>query len=237
MSSVNSNSPTLNECTVLGANGFPFSVGSKLNLGFDEQGVHCASSTRTASVNYSELAELNISGPGSVSTGGGFIGGGFGAEGALEGIAIAGVLNLLTSKTTVHTFLTLITNFGELHLHYGGLEPGALRIALAHVFVKLRRLDPVWLESRLAILRAQREAGQISETEFSSATKRLLVSSDWKDPVMEAVELRKLHQTALENGPKGECPNCNAIIPFLSESCPKCKAAFGVGSTWQVTPV
>lgn len=237
MSTADSNNPSLADCTVLGANGFPFAVGSKINLSFDANNAHCTNAARTASFSLAELAELNISGPGSVTSGGGFIGGGFGVDGALEGMAVATVLNLLTTKTKVHTFLTLIANFGELHLHYAGMEPSALRMALAPVYVRLRRLDPVWQESRLKILAAQHSAGLLTDDDLSAAKKRLLVSSDWKDPILEAAELKQLRQAALDGGPKGQCPNCDNIIPLHAESCPKCKAVFGVGSAWQVVPV
>lgn len=36
--------------------------------------------------------------------------------------------------------------------------------------------------------------------------------------------------------PKGMCPNCGATIALTSQTCPKCKAMFGPGSTWTVTP-
>lgn len=147
------------------------------------------------------------------------------------------VLNLLTTKTKVHTFLTLITNFGELHLHYAGMEPAALRMALASVFVKMRRLDPVWQAARLQVLQNQHAAGAIDAEELAAARRRLLTASDWQDPVIEATELKRLQQESLENGPKGQCPNCDSIIPLAVESCPKCKASFGIGSAWKVTPV
>lgn len=230
----------LQECTVLGSNGFPFSVGGKINLAFDEGNVHCLGASRSASFDYVELAELHISGPGTVTNGGGFIGGGFGVEGALQGIAIAGLLNLLTTRSKIHTFLTLITNFGELHLHYGEMEPGALRMALAAVYVKLRRLDPLWIDSRLKVLSAQREAGALTDEQVSAAKHRLLVASEWKDPVAEAKDLELLRnsseQAALLDGPKGTCPNCSNLIAMHADSCPRCKAAFGIGSAWQVIP-
>ena len=237
MATADTNNPSLADCTVLGANGFPFAIGSTIKLSFDANNVHCANAARTATFSLAELAELNISGPGSVTTGGGFIGGGFGVDGALEGMAVATVLNRLTSKTKVHTFLTLIANFGELHLHYAGMEPAALRMALAPVYVHLRRLDPVWQESRLKLLQAQQAAGLLSSSDFAVAKKRLEVTSDWKDPVLEAAEIKRLHQAALESGPKGQCPNCDAVIPLHSEFCPKCKAAFGIGSAWKIVPV
>ena len=230
----------LQGCTVLGVNGFPFAVGGKIDLAFGEHELHCVGDAQRASFSYTELAELNISGPGSVTKGGGFIGGGFGAEGAIEGIAIAGVLNLLTTRSKIHTFITLIANFGELHLHYGEMEPGALRMSLASVYVKLRRLDPAWLESRLKILTIQKEAGSLSEEGFTAARNRLLSTSDWRDPVAEAKDLRLFRDAnlkeAMESGPKGVCPNCDKLIPLHADSCPSCKAAFGVGSAWRVLP-
>lgn len=237
MSTADSNSTTLADCTVLGANGFPFAIGSKVSLGFDANSVHCTNAARTASFNLAELAELNISGPGSVTSGGGFIGGGFGVDGALEGMAVATVLNLLTTKTKVHTFLTLIANFGELHLHYSGMEPSALRMALAPVYVRLRRLDPIWQESRLKVLQTQHATGLLTSEDLDAAKNRLFVASDWKDPTLEAAEIKLLHQVALDGGPKGQCPNCANIIPLHADSCPKCKAVFGVGSAWQVKPI
>lgn len=34
--------------------------------------------------------------------------------------------------------------------------------------------------------------------------------------------------------PKGTCPNCMALIRKDAESCPRCKALFGPGSTWKI---
>lgn len=231
----------LEGCTVLGANGFPFAAGGTLSLQFEEKSVNFIGPGRTASFSYAELAELNISGPGSVTTGGGFVGGGFGVEGALQGMAIATVLNLISTRTKIHTFLTLITNFGEIHLHYSGMEPSALRIALAPVFVKLRRLDPAWIAQRTSVLDQQCAAGVIDRESYVAAMRRLSIASDWKDPVLEMRDLKALKEASdralLDSAPKGSCPNCGSVIPVISESCPKCKAAFGIGSAWQILPL
>ena len=61
-----------------------------------------------ARITYPEVVSIQIEGPGAVSRGRGFIGGGFGFEGALEGIAIATVLNALTTKTKIHTFIQIL---------------------------------------------------------------------------------------------------------------------------------
>jgi hypothetical protein len=78
------------------------------------------------------------------------------------------VLNLLTSRTKVHTFLQLVTHQGEVFLHYGGLEPGAVRIVLSPVFTHLRRTEPGWLDTRLQRLDALRAQGAVSEEQFAS---------------------------------------------------------------------
>ncbi len=44
-------------------------------------------------------------------------------------------------------------------------------------------------------------------------------------------------QRAYERLPKGICPSCDAIIPFASAECPKCKALFGPNSAWSVKPL
>jgi hypothetical protein len=53
-----------------------------------------------AEVPYGEVEDVEIGGPGLVKTGGGYVGGGFGATAAIEGMAIAAVLNALTTRTS-----------------------------------------------------------------------------------------------------------------------------------------
>lgn len=43
-------------------------------------------------------------------------------------------------------------------------------------------------------------------------------------------------KVAEEKLPKGTCPNCKASIPLVSTECKHCKANFGIGSAWRVTP-
>jgi len=37
--------------------------------------------------------------------------------------------------------------------------------------------------------------------------------------------------------PKGKCPGCGAVIPLISEECPKCTALFTLDSEWSVKPL
>jgi hypothetical protein len=136
--------------------------------------VEAADVSTTARVFYPEVVDLVITGPGAVTTGGGVIGGGFGVAGALEGMAIAAILNALTTRTKVHTFIQLGTHQGEIFLHYGGLEPASLRIALSPVFAHLRRFDPNWIDSRLQRLQGLRGQEMLADEQFELLRSRLL---------------------------------------------------------------
>jgi hypothetical protein len=161
--------------TVLGGAGYKFATGDLVSLSFGPLSliVKSTDDNKTERISFFEVAEFNITGPGAVGRGGGFIGGGFGVEAAVEGMAIAGILNGLTAQTEIHTFITLVTHVGELHLHYSGMEPGALRVALSRIFAILRRLNPNWMKSRLERLQALLEEKIISNDEFEQLKERL----------------------------------------------------------------
>ena len=63
----------------------------------------CRRADVLAEVPYGQVEHVEIGGPGLVRRGGGFVGGGFGARGAIEGMAIAAVLNALTTRTSIKT--------------------------------------------------------------------------------------------------------------------------------------
>jgi hypothetical protein len=91
-----------------------------------------------AEVPYSEVEDVEIGGPGLVKTGGGFVGGGFGAKGAIEGMAIATVLNALTTRTSITTVVRLTGTGCELFLLHNKLTPEQLRIAMSRPLGAIR---------------------------------------------------------------------------------------------------
>jgi hypothetical protein len=102
----------LKDCTLLGGYGWDdgFAPGAECRLSFTEEGiwVHAISSGRFARVfhsPYEDALALEFSGPGRVTTGGRFFGGGFGVAGAAEGMIVASVLNALTSETDIKTVI------------------------------------------------------------------------------------------------------------------------------------
>jgi len=234
----------ITQCTVLGGASYPITAGDIIEFQF---GVHSVEITRDKiiliSIPYIEIVEISLSGPGLVTTGGGFIGGGFGIAGALKGIAIATILNALTTRTKIHTFISIITNIGELHCHYGGMEPSALRVELSEVFTALRQQDPVWIKSRLDALEIKHAAKNISDSELETFKHRLLnrvATIEWeKREHVREVEFAKLseEQRNYERLPKGNCPMCNSIIPMSLLKYPKCGAMFGKDSAWSIIPL
>ena len=132
---------------------------------------------------YRELVEIAVGGPGLVSSGGGFVGGGFGIDGAAQGIAIASVLNAITTKTEVHTVIRLTALNSELFFHWGGAPPEELRIRLSPAIGRVESFrraaskssppsrDPL---ERLKELGALRDSGVLSAEEFDEAKRRVL---------------------------------------------------------------
>lgn len=130
----------LHSCEVAGGAGFPLRVGDIVNVSFSEDGyaIHTQESEDSITGDYEHLVRVALSGPGRETSGGGFIGGGFGLEGAAIGMGIATILNAVTTNTTVTSIIELTTTDGELFLVNGSEEPGTLRFILSPVLVRLR---------------------------------------------------------------------------------------------------
>jgi len=82
---------------------------------------------------------LDIEGAGRVRSGGGFIGGGFGLQGAAAGMLVAGALNALTTTTGIETIVHMQTPSVEIFLLYDKEAPATLRQTMSPVFVRLRQ--------------------------------------------------------------------------------------------------
>jgi hypothetical protein len=128
-------------CTVLGGHGLSVQTAASLTLVFRSDALVLVCGEPVAEVPYAEIAALEIGGPGAQRRGGGFIGGGFGAAGAAEGMLIGAALNMLTTRTTISTVVCLKTTSAELFLHTSGETPDVLRMRLSPVFTILRQLE------------------------------------------------------------------------------------------------
>jgi hypothetical protein len=144
-------------------------------------------------VPYSEVTSLNIGGRGVLTqaSGGGFIGGGFGVTGAVEGMLVASALNSLTSRTrtTVETIVELASGSRALLLLNGDEAPDLLRTHLAPAFTRIEEahrraaggasVGAGAAPDRLAQLKALgelRDAGVLTPDEFEVEKARVLHS-------------------------------------------------------------
>lgn len=131
-------------CVALGGFGWDLKDGHPYELDFNESVVTIqepATGVTAVTVAYDRLLAFEIGGPGVQSTGGGFMGGGFGVEGAAEGILAATVLNALSTRSKVVTTFSLHAVDGEAFFLHDVLTPPDFRIRLSEVFVRMRQVS------------------------------------------------------------------------------------------------
>jgi hypothetical protein len=132
-------------------------------------------------ISYSDLLSFHFDG-GARTTGGGFIGGGFGLKGAAGGMVAASVLNALTTKTAVNSFVRISGREGETVLHIPDVTPAVLRNWFApavnavnslRLTVSQQPRSPSLVDdlNRLVELREQ---GHLTDEEFATAKAALL---------------------------------------------------------------
>jgi putative oligomerization/nucleic acid binding protein len=140
-------------------------------------------------VPYGQVEHVQIGGPGLVRSGGGFRGGGFGVTGAIEGMAIAAVLNGLTTRTSIKTVVRIQGTGCELFLLHTKITPDLLRIEMSRALGAIRSAqatqtsDAVQQETRpesyspveeLTKLADLLEKGLLTREEFDQMKARLL---------------------------------------------------------------
>ena len=99
----------------------------------------CQRTNALVQVPYRDVEVVDIGGPGLIKSGGGFTGGGFGVAGAVEGMAIAAVLNALTTQTKIKTVIRVQATECELFLLCTYAEREALRIELSRALGAIRQ--------------------------------------------------------------------------------------------------
>jgi hypothetical protein len=137
---------------------------------------------------YAGIEAVDIGGPGLVSSGGQFQGAAFAAIVALEGLAVAAVLNLLTTKTAIKTVIRVQAATAELFLLYTRQTPQDLRIYLSRPLAEIRAAQAAAAGrgaasgpasgaaqvENLARLAALLEAGLLTRAEFDTLKANLL---------------------------------------------------------------
>lgn len=152
------------ETVVVGSAFYAIPIGAVARLEFKESEVIVSvANSKSVNVHYAEIIEIGIHGPGKTVSGGGFVGGGSGIEGAIVGIATSALLNAATTKTNLQTFISMKTMIGELHFLCSSFEPNALRFGLAHVYSAVRHFDLEMVNKYLDKLNNLYKAGLVTE--------------------------------------------------------------------------
>ena len=165
--------------TVIGGSGYEIQVKSVCSVSCTPTDVRLGIGGRddVIVIPYTRLSAVELSGRAETS-GGGFVGGGFGPTGAVEGMVVASVLNSLSRKTTINTVLRIASHDGEIFLHHGAMTPATMRNEFSPLFTRFEAAqastssehivadDPTAQLERLTRLR---DAGALTEDEFQAA--------------------------------------------------------------------
>ena len=93
-------------------------------------------------------------------------------------MAIAGVLNALTTRTTVDTVISIMWDDGEAFLHTGTDTPQAIRMRLSPVFVAIERASvappTASVADEIAKLADLHTAGALTDEEFATLKTRII---------------------------------------------------------------
>lgn len=167
-----------------GGAGWAHLSGKSLLLSLSNDSLHLADldGIDEHSITFNQVTDITIGGPGTITKGGGAVGGGFGVEGFLVGAAAASLINLLTTHTTTKTLVKISTNGTELFLLSSNLDPDGMRLYLSPVFAQLSATErdnqktaaSVGLADELLKLSELRKAGTINDDEFSLLKGQLL---------------------------------------------------------------
>lgn len=148
--------------------GFSPSAGSAYNLSFLHDGIEVSEvkgGERLTHVPYDSVYSLEVGGPGVQTSGGGWGGGGFGLAGFAVGVAAAGILNKVTTKTTVQTLLRITvasnsTSVAEWMFLTAIDTPEAIDSVLRPITLQLEH------RHRMASTSGQAQAGQDTVTKL-----------------------------------------------------------------------
>lgn len=133
---------------------------------------------------YRDVQVVDIGGPGLVKSGGGFAGGGVGAVGALEGMAVAAVLDAVTTRKTITTVIRVQAASAELFLLHTQQTPEQVRMHLSRPLAAIRaaQAPPTAAASANAASQAEHltrlagmlESGLLTREEFDALKAKLL---------------------------------------------------------------
>lgn len=181
--------PGMHTCMFLGGAGLPLASGITYRFGVRTDHIAVANMAGVVVLHlpFRQILDMRAQGAGAVRSGGGFVGGGFGLEGAAEGMLIASALNALTTKTHVDSCLRLITEDAEGVFAFTRTLPSQLDLELSSFRVHQRQREALQVPAqpgvaeqkedpltRLERLVRLRDAGALTAAEFDQEKSALL---------------------------------------------------------------
>jgi len=168
--------------TLVGGYNTEMPPGTAVVFAFGSTGIYVCTGGMLYSWPATQVESVTAGGPGVQSTGGAWIGGGFGPTVALEGMLVASILNKLTTKTTVNTLVHAVRHGAEYIVHTQvatpnelNLELSALQGRIAHVKRQAASAaSRPGMAEELAKLAALHQTGALSDDEFAAAKQRIL---------------------------------------------------------------
>lgn len=125
---------------------------------------------------YSEVQDVEIGGPGLVKTDGGLVGDGIGVAGVIEAMAIAAVLNAMTTRSSIKTLLRIQADSCELFLLHTTCTP---RTAADPTLLPLAAIRTTRADSKLSIQRGEVPGSPIDElTKLAAMLESGLITRD-----------------------------------------------------------
>jgi hypothetical protein len=139
-------------------------------------------SIRQTKINFLDITNIEVSGPGTETTNAGISGGGFGIAGFIQGAAAAALINTITSRSTTNTFLRILGTSMEGYFHTGMMNPDQLKLVLSPLVVSIEKkkhqsaqtAPAASLADEISKLNLLVKDGAITSEEFAAAKKKLI---------------------------------------------------------------
>jgi len=144
-----------------------------------------------------DLVGVQIGGRGIYTTGGGWVGGGFGFQGAMQGAAMASMLNALETRVHNDCLMRLSFENAELNFQILDITPRDLELLLAPIRLHLERHLGVTSSSTMGLSGTVGKAGSRSEKDLKTKLQELKTA--FQEGLLNETEYEEKRSKLLEN--------------------------------------
>jgi RNA polymerase subunit RPABC4/transcription elongation factor Spt4 len=175
------------DAVYLGGVGLNIIQGTKGALRLGNEDLVFATTESTWGVDLESIIAIHVDGEGAFKTGGGWFGGGIGVAGALEGAALASIMNSLTTKVKIDCVFRIQCHDIDITFQILNRTPRQLRIDTTYINlaaqkkkhqVPVKNHTPHSIASQIKELAELRDLGIITLEEFQNKKTQLLVECE-----------------------------------------------------------